>query len=167
MNKRGQIFLTAALIIGLVIISIATVYNSAYSVNRSSKIVNTALEIKGEGLRTLDYGVAKGKNFEEIAGLIDQVLGNYSALNPDITILAWLYYPPEEKEMNFSYDNGKRADIPAALKIKKDESKSQMEVIWVGQDRNIYYDLSLNMKAYNFNVLVEKDGENERIIAAE
>ncbi len=57
MNKRGQFFILAAVIISAVVMSLAVVYNSVYSQPEPTRFYDLSEELKGESARVVDYGV--------------------------------------------------------------------------------------------------------------
>ncbi|MDP3881606.1 MAG: hypothetical protein Q8Q31_01880 [Nanoarchaeota archaeon] len=167
MNKRGQIFLAAALILIILLMSFGVIYNSANAPKGNSRVGNLAKEIKYEALRTIDYGVKEGKNFEQISPLLNSVISNYSSLNSDLLIFGWFYSPSEGKESQFFYEKGASATVPTELNVTKSSDSKYLMIKWNEDYRNIYYNLSLNDKVYNFNVLIERGEKNEKVIAAE
>ena len=74
MNKRGQFYILAAVIIVAVVLSLAVVYNSVYSQPEPVRFYDLSGELKSESARVIDYGVYKDedvsklmKNFSQIA----------------------------------------------------------------------------------------------------
>ena len=167
MNKRGQIFLAAALIIAIILLSFGLVHNSAYSSKTDNRIKGLAKEIKYEGLRVIDYGVSQGASFAEISELLNQTMANYSSLNPDIVLFSWVYSPFEDEESKFFYNKGISESLPSEINVTKSPDLKYILIRWKDSHRNIYYNLSMNNRTYNFNVLVERGNNNEKIIAAE
>lgn len=85
MNKRGQFFLIAALVIAGIIITLTTINIST----RTSDIKTTAIydlskEIDYESSSLIDYGVYNPNN---ITGYMNSLMANYSAANPNTDIV--------------------------------------------------------------------------------
>lgn len=167
MNKRGQIFLAAALILAILLLSFGVIYNSARASKSDRRIADLAKEIKYEGLKTIDYSVKEVKTYDQAKSLLDSLLSNYSGANPDLIIYGWFYSPSESRESEFFYDKGKASAPPDSLNSTKSSNSKYLIIRWNESDINIYYNLSLNNKAHNFNVLIERGEGNERIIAAQ
>src|SRR3989338_1296219 len=167
MNKRGQIFLAGALILVIVLMGSGIVYNSARAVKGDLRVSELAKEIKYEGLRVIDFGESNEKTFEEKTDDVKAMLGEYAASNPDLTIFAWFYSPLEDEESNLFYEAGVEGTRPSSLDAEIESNRKYVKITWKDADRNIYYELDLNRDAFNFNVLIERDGKNERTVAAE
>lgn len=79
MNKKGQFFLIAALIIVGLILSLGTVYNVARVQNEDTRVSDLSKEISFEGAKVIDSGVYSGKTTEETRGYLNSLIGNYSS----------------------------------------------------------------------------------------
>jgi hypothetical protein len=66
MNKRGQLFLIAALIIVAVFIGLATVYSNVTGPGRDTTVFDLSKQIGYEGNRVIDHGIIHGKSLEDL-----------------------------------------------------------------------------------------------------
>lgn len=76
MDKRGQFFLVAAIIISGALIGISSVVNYASVSDRESQIYDLGKEIGFEGKQVLDYGVYNGQNTPD---LLQGLIRDYSS----------------------------------------------------------------------------------------
>jgi hypothetical protein len=66
MNKRGQFFLIAALIIIGIILSVSTVYNYTSSNNQNTKASDISKELDFEANKVIDKGVFNSDSSSQI-----------------------------------------------------------------------------------------------------
>ena len=84
MNKRGQIFLMAALVIAGIIIALTSVsISTKTSSTNNAPFYDLSKEISYESDKLIDYGIYKAKDSGEISTSIISLAANYSAENPD------------------------------------------------------------------------------------
>lgn len=76
MNKRGQVFLMAALIIAGILISVVRISNQSTTLDEPEAFFDLSDEISFETKRVLDYGVINAE--PNISELASQLLSNYS-----------------------------------------------------------------------------------------
>ncbi len=74
MKKKGQFYLIAAIIIVMVIISLATISNYAVKKRKPVKFYDLSSELSEEGMRVVDYGIY---NEEEVKGIIENFTDKY------------------------------------------------------------------------------------------
>jgi len=87
MDKRGQFFLIASLIIVTLLLSIGAVYNYATVQKEDTQVYDLSKELGYEGASVIDSGVynsQQGSTSDYLNGLI----GNYSASFPNSDFLA-------------------------------------------------------------------------------
>jgi len=82
-------------------------------------------------------------------------------------LFSWVYSPFEDEESKFFYNKGINESLPSEINVTKSPDLKYILIKWKDSHRNIYYNLSMNNRTYNFNVLVERGNNNEKIIAAE
>ncbi|MEM4259217.1 MAG: hypothetical protein QXS38_00430 [Candidatus Pacearchaeota archaeon] len=88
MNKRGQFFLIAALIIVGVIITLTAINISTKpSLKEQTTLYDLSKEIDYESSKLIDYGVYAGQPQEQTAETIVSLVSNYSMANPDTDLL--------------------------------------------------------------------------------
>jgi hypothetical protein len=76
MNKRGQFYIIAAIIILLAVAGIIGVKTYTSTTPKPRTIQNMGDELKKESFRIVDYGIYNGKNTNE---LLDKFTENYSS----------------------------------------------------------------------------------------
>ena len=86
-QKRGQFFLVAALIIVSIVLSLGTIYNAARSQPADAKVPSLANEIKYESLQAIDNAVVNNLNNDEIDARLNSLLLAYSKSNSDKEII--------------------------------------------------------------------------------
>jgi hypothetical protein len=87
MNKRGQFFLIAALIIIGIILSVSTVYNYTSSNNQNTKASDISKELDFEANKVIDKGVFNSDSSSQIKDNVKNLTASYSSLNPDSDII--------------------------------------------------------------------------------
>jgi hypothetical protein len=161
MNKKGQFFLVAALIMAGILISVAVSYNSSIVPKKDFRAEKLAEEMKYELTQVLDYAVFSKKNFSETNKTIKNITSIYASLNPDMKIFVWLKIIGEKSSKIF-YENGAEAGIPVSFVIDENDELVAIK----DPTRNIYYNLSIMNKSNNIYVLVIKEDKNGRIVIA-
>lgn len=89
MNKRGQFFLIAALVIAGIIITLTTINISTRTSSTNTAIYDLSKEIDYESSSLIDYGVFEGDS-SVINAKLEALIANYSAANP-YTNITFLY----------------------------------------------------------------------------
>lgn len=83
MQKRGQLYFVAALIIVVLIIGLGAVYNYANSSQEDKSVFDLSEEIDYETSRVIDRGVFAGETIEAQNNQINQIVEYYSNRNPN------------------------------------------------------------------------------------
>lgn len=106
MNKRGQVYLIAAIIIVAILFSVAFYSNYVRSVNRGSKIYDIGGELQIETGSVYDYGTYDKKSSAEVDNLIESWLTVFSGekeiveswyfIYGDAESMTALYFTPED-----------------------------------------------------------------------
>ena len=78
MNKGGQFFLIAALVIVGVIATLITVYNNANSTEEENSVYDLSKEINYEGAQIIDSGTFQAKSQSEIESNIERLTDYYA-----------------------------------------------------------------------------------------
>lgn len=87
MNKRGQFFLIAALVIVALIAGLATVYNAAKSTSTESSIYDLSDEISFEGSQVLASGIFNARTEQETTQNLLNITEYYAKTTPDSELL--------------------------------------------------------------------------------
>src|SRR3989344_6842677 len=87
MEKRGQFYLIAALVIVAVIASLTTIYNSARTSEEDISFYDLSNEINFEALQFLDSGFFNGLTEEEINRSLNALIESYAYSNPSTDLV--------------------------------------------------------------------------------
>jgi len=87
MNKRGQFFLIAALIIVAVLLSLGTIYNKARVQKSDSRVYDLSKELTYEGAKVIDSGYYSSLNKDQIGERLNAIISNSSTANKDSDII--------------------------------------------------------------------------------
>ena len=96
MNKRGQFFLIAALLISGIAIGFSTLYNSAYIEQADTQVYDLSEELYAELQQTYDAGTVRGQNQDEIQANLKKLADYYQQQNPDSTFV--IFYGSSDSE---------------------------------------------------------------------
>ena len=83
MNKRGQFFLIAAVVISILVIGAGTIYISTLSSPEETRIYDLSSEIDYEASQVIDSGVLDGKEHGEILVDIKALTTSCAKINPN------------------------------------------------------------------------------------
>src|SRR3989344_8838420 len=108
MDKRGQFFLIAALLISGIAISFSTVYNSVYVERADTQVYDLSEELYSELQQTYDSGVVRGDKPEDIQKNLKTLADYYQIQNPDSTFI--IYYGNEESVQRINTQGGTGSD---------------------------------------------------------
>ena len=98
MEKRGQFFLIAALIISGIAIGFSTLYNSAYIERADTQVYDLSEELHAELQQTYDAGMVRGESQDEIDTNLKKLAEYYQMQNPDSTFV--IFYGNNEDGVN-------------------------------------------------------------------
>ncbi len=87
MQKRGQFFLIAALLISGIAIGFSTLYNSAYIEQADTQVYDLSEELYAELQQTYDAGIVRGNTPEEVKENLKKLADYYQLQNPDSTFV--------------------------------------------------------------------------------
>ena len=87
LNKRGQFYLIAAIIIVGVLFGLTAIYNSASSQKEDSKVYDLSKEVDFESARVIDSGIFYGRNQSEINDYLYRLIEYYGKTNPPSNIV--------------------------------------------------------------------------------
>ena len=83
MNKRGQFYLVAALVIIGIITGLATVYNTARGSIEDATVYDLSKEINFEAAQVIDSGIFQAKTYEERSANIEFLTDFYATQHPN------------------------------------------------------------------------------------
>jgi len=179
MNKKGQFFLIAAVIISIIIISLGTIYIATKTVPGSGKqVYDLSREIEFESNKLIDHGVFNALTQEQKTESLTNLMDYYAKTNPDTdlimiygdesgTITKALFYQ-ERSSGSFSIGQAKTTittiepiDISNDITLKLDENKI---LVNLNADTQIEFDLE---PGENFFIVLAKQIGDEKIVSAE
>ncbi len=171
MNKRGQIFIAATLILLSIILGLRVIYSEVKVDKQDLRPQIIAQDLKQESLYTLTYAANQpsmdaSKEFE----LLTQLAQNYSSIYPEMEIYLWFNGRGEELSHEVLFHEAQSMPDIGTVFIAPamDRTAGTVAFTGVGSYRNIYYNTSINTKTNNLYVIIVKKGENgETVIAQE
>lgn len=171
MQKRGQFYLVAALVIIAVIAGLATIYSSARAPKEDSSAFDLAEEINFEGSQILDSGSVNGLTSLQIGTKIE-TLGDYYAQTNKETDFLMLY--ADGTRITFLWYNNTGTEITVLLggpiqftetstEKKLTSSQTRIETITVNIGDQTH---TFNLRpGNNFLAFVVKNRVGERFVA--
>ena len=188
MNKRGQFFIIAALIIVIIIIGLGTSYVSFKAPEEDIRVYDLSSEINFESSKVIDNGIISGSN-TEVYNNLKQLSDSYALLNPDSDFV--IYYGDENEIKARSYEGKEQGTVSLSLgtesietniqprTIQEDtvtpscpplmeECEKQIDVILENTlSKNEEYKYKFNLKkGQNFFILMKKEKGDERIVVS-
>ena len=153
LEKRGQFFLIAALIIIAIIFSFGIIYNSAQvSSTNSVQVQSLAEEIQYESMQLVNSGVNKNIPANVTALNILSLASSYSKLYPNYNITIGYLDSYSSIYGAAQFRNGISSSVPVSV--------SENITLTLN---NIPYSFTI-IKGYNVHIIVWAEGENERHI---
>lgn len=179
MNKKGQFFLIAALIIAGVIISIGLVQISTRnSPSEATKVYDLSKEMNYESNQVIDYGVYNSLSKDSKISNIASLIGYYSSANPDATMVVFYGNDKEYHTWAYSPETVASSGLGGTTKVNTIENKlidltSSTTISGTGQDKlirvvfkgtTVEFDLKTGE---NFYILLQERRGDETIVATE
>lgn len=174
MQKRGQFFLIAALIIISLIIGFQKVYTSVYVEDTDSQIYDLSREIDFEGKQVVQHGVFFSVSESDLDKQVQDLTSLYASTHPDSeflfvygdqTSLTALSY--ELKESTFGISTGGVAPeisvkrtISQTVRSKNIDSSDEVKV---KINDKTEYDFNLK-KGNNFFLILSRERNEEKTI---
>jgi len=90
-NKRGQIYLVAAIIIVMILAGIASITTYAVAKTEPSKIKDISSELKEETSRIIDYGIYSRANLNDLLNSFNQEFSKYFLEKTEETNIIFIY----------------------------------------------------------------------------
>tara|TARA_Y100000310_G_scaffold345677_1_gene468173 strand:+ start:4467 stop:5081 length:615 start_codon:yes stop_codon:yes gene_type:complete len=174
MNKRGQFFLLAAIIIVAIVISLALVYNRARAPEEDISIFDLSDEIDFEASQVIDSGVFNIQDETKIGENIENITDYYAKQNQGTDIItiygnanqitAVLYKNTEVGSVSIA-TSGDPINLDTITEIKKSKdfqaTEGEVTIELDGTPR------SFNLKkGQNFYIVLKKPRGQEQFVAA-
>ncbi|MEK6915959.1 MAG: hypothetical protein AABW89_05465 [Nanoarchaeota archaeon] len=172
MNKRGQVFLMAALIIVGILISLSRISNESTSGKKPEAFFDLADEIDFETKRVLDYGVINSQT--NISDLASQLLTKYGETigNHDVAFVygdynnVYAYYYENVNVVAVSILSNNFVTLRIANGREIDVRRSQVDntaTVRIG-DVDYLFDLK---PGQNFYFILAKEENGEKFVTVE
>lgn len=173
MNKKGQFFLIAALVIVALILSLSTVYNVATVQNEDLRVSDLSKEISFEGAKVIDSGVYEGKTAAETQVYLQSLIGNYSSDALKSNIVAVYGNSTSTVALEYKCDNqGQVSAVGATTNICNPgdvKTIDSQRVNWIEGELHINiggvdqtFALGENQ---NFYIIITRDNAGERFVS--
>jgi len=177
MEKKGQFYLIAAIIIVMIIVSLSTITNYITVSKKPEKFYDLSKELSEESSRVVEYGVYNEEDTAElIANFTRDYFVGYAAEKTDSTELVFIYgregdisatvYKKESSGgISITYGSS-TITVPAGKKFIISSfgsgSGTEIEVELLGKD----YNFNLN-QGENFFFVIAKGSGEEKYVATE
>jgi len=155
MNKKGQYFLLAALILSTVLFSIGTIFNTAVSVPEDKTSKELAGEMSYEASELLAHDFLQGFSFRAESDLLS--LSDYYASNHKDAEIIIIYGMPDSIKARY-YINGESSDFASNITL------SPPNLITIGYNEESYKFIKHN--GYNYFVIVKTEDAYGKFITA-
>jgi len=175
MNKRGQFFLIAALVIIGVIAGLTTVYNVTKISEEDLAVYDLTSELNFEGSQVLASGVFNDFSDNKIVENIEQLIEFYAQSNPDsefvgiygneTTITLIVYRTETDGSISIILgEGGSTFPISGTTRgIIETFSRPSEGIVIIEIDGEVFtFDLRPGQTLY---IIVEKESEGERFVA--
>lgn len=172
MNKKGQFFLIAALVIVAVLVGLGTVYTSVKTQKEDSSVYDLSEEINQEASLVLDNGVFFARSPAQISQSVENLTNFYAASNPgsnlvvvygDRNSLSIIYYNNTDTGQVGVSSGGTNARLEVkARNVQKGTLYGENNVTVTLLD-DVKYSFNLT-SGQNFYIVIKKERENEKII---
>lgn len=181
MNKRGQFYLIAALVIIIIISGLVYIYIKAETPAEDIVVYDLTEEINFEASQVIANGIFEGKDKEEIKGELEKLSQHYSDQNPDVDITFAYVYGDEQKAYIIGdkkeLDSGIQREIQETPNTEKclqkygesrcivskelPQGAEQTIEVHVGKDN---YPFIIKKGRHNFFMIVKRDKDDQRTI---
>lgn len=82
-GKKAQFYLTAAIVISMLIIGFSALANSSRKTDTTVKLSNYGQELRTESAKVIDYGTHKGYDSAQMKELVKDFIDNYTSYSSD------------------------------------------------------------------------------------
>lgn len=175
MNKRGQFFLIAALVIVAILAGLGVVYTSVNTPKEDKSVYDLSQEINTEASQVIDNGVFSASSSATINGNIDNLTSTYASAYPnsnfvfvygDASLLHIIYYNNTNAgNIGISTGTGSKSSltVESRNKLTQDlDNPGDHVIITLGNGINYDYNVT---QGQNFYLVIKKDVQNDQIIA--
>ena len=174
MNKRGEFFLIAAVVIVGIIITLGAINISTKAPAKdNTAFYDLSREIDYESNKLIDYGVYKSKDPSAIGSSVLSFVANYSAANPDTDLL--IVYGNKDNIQISLYDKTATGEISVGGAISQQSSRmptvpqyeQEGSSLTVQLDSETNLTFELQPIGENFFIVLKKQAGEETLVAKE
>jgi hypothetical protein len=182
MNKKGQFFLIATIIIAGLIITLSTIYISTKTTKEDTSIYDLSKEINYESNQVIDYGVYKSVSGEKTSSYLTNLTNYYVAASPGTELLvvhgnesvmsATYYGENPSGILGVNVGGGTVGDLilvqtASNLTTEYIEEEDFTKVrVWLNVTENAYADFELK-PGENFYLILQRQKGEETLVARE
>lgn len=171
MNKKGQFFLIAAVVIAGIIITLGAINISTKQAAREEQpFYDLSKEIDYEASQLIDYGVSQKSSFSEINNSLVSFVSNYSAANPETDMI--FIYGNKDSTVVLRYNKSPSGEIGISGTRTPQEVIVPTVPIWWPEGDNILvklsedFTLTFELKpGENFFIVLKKQAGEETFVA--
>jgi len=174
MNKRGQFFLIAALIIAGIVLSLAAIYNFTSSREEDTQFYDLSSEIGFEGNKVLEHGVYSS---QEIDLLIRQIGNVYSeAISEQSNSTIVFLYGDIDSMTQLTYETKSQGSIGIGTGGEPQEKAVYTTQVITGPANIEGNKVKINIadetyefelkSGENFFIIIQKEKFDEKLVAA-
>lgn len=175
MNKRGQIFLVAAVIIVVIVAGLGVIYNYVKAPKEDKSVYDLSKELDYESAQIIDNGIFNSRTTEDTAKNLENLSTVYAGANPlsDIIII----YGNTTEVNILKYNNSNAGEISittggsevslavTTIRILTKGSVSPVNEKVTVSLRGIDKEFNLR-QGENFYIILKKDKDDERVVAS-
>ena len=177
MNKKGQFFLIAALVIAGIIITLGAINISTKKIpNEEKPFYDLSKEIDYESNQLIDYGVYESQTFSERNKSLVSFVSNYSAANPNTEMLliygnaslvTILFYTSASSGAPGISTGGSPAEVPQRVIVPTVpiyEKSGNNITVMLSENSVLTFELQAGE---NFFIVLKKESGEETFVAKE
>ena len=177
MNKRGQLFLIASVVIAFVLLGLGATYVATQSKKEDTRVYDLSKEISFESSKVIDSGVFNVLTEEQINKNLFNLSVYYAEANPQSDIR--IYYGDSEKIYYTIYNTSQIGEV--GINTGGASSSQMIEVrsvtngtgssvngqvkLILNQEKNVFYNFNLT-SGQNFFIVLKNAREDEATVAA-
>jgi len=163
MNKRGQFYLVAALIIILIFLGLTSISFNINSSEKDNKANNLVRQINFEVSQIIDNAVILSLNDSETISRINQTIYLYAQDNPD-TDFALVYGTTDQINLSSAFVEYLSFNNINQRVLKTPVISTAMGNLYITLEENDTYSFNIN-SGKNFFLIAKVWRNNERIVA--
>lgn len=160
MNKRGQFYIIAAILIVLVLSTLTTITNYPVIKPESRFIPELSSDLNREGFMVIDYGKYTSKNKNDFNSLMTNFVGNdlgdYFLKNTDNSNIIFIYGDKKGNLKAIKYDEDKTGGISFGGVINWDTQGNNYMIgnpVTKNSNGKEYVEVTFGEKTYSFDLV--------------